>query len=159
MRDKIKAYKSKLENSIAEYMTMPASERSASAVRGMAECWEAMERMERCICHDGRFTQADAENWNAHMINDDGSMGGHWTLAQTNAFAQKVGISFERITEYCWNTAMNMIYSDYCTVATKYGVGTPEFYGEMAKAFLFDKDAKSPNEKMSAYYSGIVTAE
>lgn len=63
------------------------------------------------------------------------------------------------VTEYAWNTAMNMMYSDYCTVATKYGIGSPEFYGDMAKAFLFDKDAKSPNAKMSAYYYGIVDAD
>lgn len=44
-------------------------------------------------------------------------------------------------------------------VASKHGVRTPEFYGEMAKAFLFDKDAKSPKNKMSAYYYGIVMAE
>lgn len=44
-------------------------------------------------------------------------------------------------------------------VASKHGVGIPEFYGEMAKAFLFDKDAKSPKDKMSAYYYGIVMAE
>ena len=159
MKDKIKAYKEKLEQSIAEYMAMPANERSASAVRGMAECWEVLERMEHCICHEGRFTKADAENWNAHMVNDDGTMGGHWSMAQTTAVAQNMGISFEHITEYCWNTAMNMMYSDYCNVAAKRGVGTPEFYAEMAKAFLFDKDAKSPKDKMSAYYYGIVMAE
>ena len=51
---------------------------------------------------------------------------------------------------------MNMMYSDYCTVANKYNVGTPEFYACMAKAFLFEKDAKSPNAKMAAYYFGIV---
>ena len=38
-------------------------------------------------------------------------------------------------------------------------VGTPEFYACMAKAFLFDKDAKSPNAKMTAYYFGIVDVE
>lgn len=54
---------------------------------------------------------------------------------------------------------MNMMYSDYCTVANKYNVGTPEFYACMAKAFLFDKDAKSPNAKMAAYYFGIVDME
>ena len=159
MKDKIKSYKAKLEQSIAEYMAMPANERSASAVRGMAECWEVLERMEHCICHEGRFTKSDAENWNAHMVNDDGTMGGHWSMAQTTAVAQNMGISFEHITEYCWNTAMNMMYSDYCNVASKYGVGTPEFYAEMAKAFLFDKDAKSPKDKMSAYYYGIVAVE
>lgn len=29
----------------------------------------------------------------------------------------------------------------------------------MAKAFLFDKDAKSPKDKMPAYYYGIVAVE
>lgn len=38
-------------------------------------------------------------------------------------------------------------------------VGTPEFYACMAKAFLFDKDAKSPNAKMAAYYFGIADVE
>lgn len=62
-------------------------------------------------------------------------------------------------SDYSWNVAMNMMYSDYCTVANKYNVGTPEFYACMAKAFLFDKDAKSPNAKMAAYYFGIVDVE
>lgn len=38
-------------------------------------------------------------------------------------------------------------------------VGAPEFYACMAKAFLFDKDAKSPNAKMAAYYFGIADVE
>lgn len=88
-----------------------------------------------------------------------GTVGGHWALAQTTAVAQSMGIAFEHITECCWNTAMNMMYSDYCAVAAKHGVGTPEFYGDMAKAFLFDKDAKSPNAKMAAYYCGIVDVD
>lgn len=50
---------------------------------------------------------------------------------------------------------MNMMYSDYCSVAAKYGVNKPEFFADMAKAFLFDKDAKGPKEKLSAYYHGI----
>lgn len=59
-------------------------------------------------------------------------------------------------------TAANSIYTlhaDYCNVASKHGVSTPEFYAEMAKAFLFDKDAKSPKDKMPAYYYGIVAVE
>lgn len=59
------------------------------------------------------------------------------------------------IAEDDWNVAMNMMYSDYCSVAAKYGVNKPEFFADMAKAFLFDKDAKGPKEKLSAYYHGI----
>ena len=159
MKDKIKAYKEKLEKSIAEYMALPSTERTYQAVHGMVACWEAIDSMEHCLCHDGRFTRADADSWNARMVNDDGTMGGHWTIEQTAAVAQSLGVAFDHITEYCWNAAMNMMYSDYCTVATKYGVAMPEFYGDMAKAFLFDKDAKSPAAKISAYYYGIVEAD
>lgn len=159
MKYKIKDYKSRLEKSLAEYMEMPANERTSAAIRSMVECWEAIDTLEHAICREGKFTRADAESWNARMVNDDGTVGGHWALAQTTAVAQSMGITFEHITEYCWNTAMNMMYSDYCTVAAKHGVGTPEFYGDMAKAFLFDKDAKSPNAKMAAYYCGIVDVD
>ena len=85
--------------------------------------------------------------WNAKMLNDDGTTGGHWTIAQTTAVAQSIGVKFDHISDYCWNVAMNMMYSDYCTVANKYNVGTPEFYACMAKAFLFDKDRKAPMQR------------
>ena len=159
MKDEIRVYKKKLEKSIADYMALPSTERTYQAVHGMVECWEAIDSMEHCLCHDGRFTRAEADSWNARMVNDDGTMGGHWSVAQTTTIAQNMGVSFDHITEYTWNAAMNMMYSDYCTVATKYGIGSPEFYGDMAKAFLFDKDAKSPTAKMSAYYYGIVAAD
>lgn len=159
MKDKIKAYKEKLETSLADYMALPSIERTYQAVRGMVECWEAIDSLERCVCRAGTFTRDDADAWNAKMLNDDGTVGGHWSVAQTTAVAQNLGIKFDHITDYCWNTAMNMMYSDYYSVANKYNVGTPEFYACMAKAFLFDKDAESPNAKMAAYYFGIADAE
>lgn len=159
MKDKIKAYKEKLENAISEYMASPSTERTYQAVHGMVDCWEAIDSMEQCLCRTGKFTRDDAEAWNSKMLNDDGTTGGHWTIAQTTAVAQSIGVKFDHISDYCWNVAMNMMYSDYCTVANKYNVGTPEFYACMAKAFLFDKDAKSPNAKMAAYYFGIVDVE
>lgn len=156
MKDKLQAYKEKLEQGIAEYMALPVSERSASAVRGMVECWEAIDEMEHCVCHSEKMTHDDAEKWVSRMVNDDGTMGAHWTMEQTTAVAESVGVAFEHISQWCWWVTMNMMYSDYCTVADKYGVGTAEFYADMAKAFLFDKDAPSPQEKLSAYYYGIV---
>ena len=52
---------------------------------------------------------------------------------------------------------MNMMFSDYYNTAMKFGVATPEFFGELAKEFLFDKDGPDPKEKLSAYYYSIVS--
>ena len=51
---------------------------------------------------------------------------------------------------------MNMMYSDYSGVAEKYGVSIAEFYADMARAFLMDKDGPGAKEKLGAYYHGIV---
>ena len=51
--------------------------------------------------------------------------------------------------------ALNMIYSDYVKVAKKFGVGDKiDFYVDMAKAFLDDKDAGP--DKLARYYKYIV---
>jgi hypothetical protein len=55
---------------------------------------------------------------------------------------------------------MNMMYADYCSVAKKYGVDRPEYYADLAKAFLHDKDYKgTPEEKLWYYYNCIVLDE
>ena len=55
-----------------------------------------------------------------------------------------------------WSTALNVMYSDYYGVAAKYGLDRPEFYADLAKAFLMDKDAGGAEEKMAGYYHGVV---
>lgn len=152
----IAAYKDKLERGIAEYMGMPAGERSAAGVRGMLECWSVVDAAEQALCGgSGDFTRADAEAWCAKMVNEDGTVGPHWTMDQTTAVAESVGVVFDQLAPWCWWAAMCMMYSDYCGVASRYGVGTAEFYADMAKAFLFDRDAGGPRAKMAAYYHGI----
>lgn len=155
-KDIIAAYKDKLERGIAEYMGMPAGERSAAGVRGMLECWSVVDAAEQCLCGgNGDFTRADAEAWCAKMVNEDGTTGPHWTMEQTTAVAESVGVVFDQLAPWCWWAAMCMMYSDYCGVASRYGVGTAEFYADMAKAFLYDRDAGGPRAKMAAYYHGI----
>ena len=159
MKQKLKEYKAKLEKGLADYMQMPVSERSALAVRAMVECWEELTEMEKHLCSDHEFTREDAEAWNKRMVNEDGTTGGHWTVEQTDAVAEAVGVRFEHVSPYCWNAAMNMMYSDYYKAAEKYQVSTPTFYAELAKAFLFDADAVSPRHKLGAYYKCIVDRE
>ena len=146
----IDKYISDLEAGLIKYMQNPISERSSAAVDNMMKCWMNAVKMKSMIKKDFEFTPEKAEKWLLNMQNDDGSTGPHWTLDQTNAYKP------EGVSEYCWECAMNMMYSDYYSVAIAHNVNTPEFYADLAKAFLFDKDAKSPKDKISAYYNCIV---
>ena len=80
------------------------------------------------------------------------------TMEQTTALAESMGLSWDQISPWCWWVTMNMMYSDYGSVAIHYGVSTAEFFAELAQAFLFDKDGPAPKEKLAAYYHGIVKA-
>mgnify|MGYP006873258380 FL=1 len=99
------------------------------------------------------FTEDDARRWTEHMENDDGSMGAHWTLEQTTAVANSIGV---HVDPWIWFAALNMEYSDNFEVAQKYGLDRPEYYADLAKAFLFDKDGGGPEPKIAGYYHGIV---
>ena len=85
-----------------------------------------------------------------------GTTGPHWPMEQTTALAESMGLSWDQISPWCWWIAVNMMYSDYGGVAIHYGVSTAEFFAELARAFLFDKDGPGPKEKLAAYYHGIV---
>lgn len=97
-----------------------------------------------------------AEKWVRSMNGEDPSRpkGGRWNMDELKPMAQKFGIkpdSEEFIEFYVMTNAM---YSDYCEVAKKFNITSPEFYGMMAKAWMEDKDAV-PN-KTAMYYECIV---
>lgn len=152
----VKSYKKRLGESIEKCMTeWSMSERTAAAIDQMVQCWLHTDDMCKHLSA-GSFTAADAEAWTAGLVNDDGSTGAHWDVAQTTAVAESIGVNFEHITREEWYAAMNSMYSDYSRVADKYGIGTADFYADLAKAFLFDKDAPPPKQKLAAYYHCIV---
>ena len=155
-KEYITDYKARLEKGLAEFMELPITEGSAEAVKSMIECLDAVEHLEHCGYHAEALTHEDVMRWYSKMQNDDGSTGQHWTEDQTASIAAAIGVAFDHITaeEFC--AAMNMMYSDYFPVGVKYGVDRPEFYADLAKAFLFDKDGPAPKEKLAAYYHGIV---
>ena len=105
------------------------------------------------------MTGDDAEAWAAHMVNEDGTTGPHWPMEQTTALAESMGLSWDKISPWCWWVTMNMMYSDYSGVAEKYGVSIAEFYADMARAFLMDKDGPGAKKKLAAYYHGIVETD
>ena len=93
-----------------------------------------------------------AKEWTAMMENEDGTKGPHWSMEQIKKVIEQRGIPGDPVE--IW-VAMNMMYSDYCKVAKKLGVNTMDFYAEMARAFLDDKDAGA-HDKLTAYYEYIV---
>lgn len=156
-REHIAKYREKLEDGIAEYMSMPASERNANAVRAMLEGWLMMDEVEPKLCGCADLTREAVEKWANAMRNSDGSAGAHWTLEQTTSLAESLGVELdEKLSPWCWWVTVNMIYSDYYDVASRFGVATPEFFAALARAFLLDEDGPGPVEKLSAYYCGIV---
>ena len=95
--------------------------------------------------------QMSAEQWMRNMEKEDGSKGPKWTKEQVKPYMAQVGYHGP---EYKFWVIMNAMYSDYCKVAKKYGHDRPEYYADLAKAWLEDKDANP--EKAGLYYKHIV---
>mgnify|MGYP000022654090 FL=1 len=155
MTDKIKAYKAKLCEALEACMAEPVSSRSVGSCTMLMDalCKADKITMEPEV---STFTEDDARRWTEHMENDDGSMGAHWTLEQTTAVANSIGV---HVDPWIWFAALNMEYSDNFEVAQKYGLDRPEYYADLAKAFLFDKDGGGPEPKIAGYYHGIVESK
>lgn len=92
-----------------------------------------------------------AQQWVRKMKNADGSTGEHWTYDQTTQVMKQRNIDCDPAEFYA---TMNMLWSDYGKVAEKFGVSNVEYWAELSKAFLMDKDAE--DEKLMLYYECIV---
>ena len=100
--------------------------------------------------HASTLTLEQAKKWVSTMDNADGTTGQHWSPEQTNAVMAQRGIVCDKANFYA---AMNMMYSDYCMVAKSYSADNPNFYADLAAAFLHDKDA-APG-KLVTYWQTI----
>ena len=92
-----------------------------------------------------------AMRWAKSMRNEDGSKSPHWTMDQVRQVMSQKGIDLE-LPEFF--AIMNSLFSDYDPVFKRHNVSTIDFYVDMAKAWLKDKDAV-PN-KATAYYECVV---
>lgn len=152
MTEKIKAYKAKLCEALEACMAEPVCSRSVGSCTMLMDALCKADKI-TMESEASTFTEDDARRWTEHMENDNGSMGAHWTLEQTTAVANSIGV---HVDPWIWFAALNMEYSDNFEVAQKYGLDRPEYYADLAKAFLFDKDGGGPEAKIAGYYHGIV---
>ena len=109
------------------------------------------KRKEKSREHEEKIHERKAKEWADRMENEDGTVGPHWTIEQTKQVAAQRGITCDPIEFWL---CMNMIYSDYFGVAKKLNINSTDFYAEMSKAFLDDKDAVPG--KLYAYFEHVV---
>lgn len=100
------------------------------------------------------LTRETAEEWIRKLENEDGTSGAHWNYDQTKQVITQKGLDCDPVEFF---VAMNLMYSDYGKVAKKMGVNNLDFYVDMAKAFLDDKDAAE--DKLARYYEYVVQAQ
>ena len=104
--------------------------------------------------HDLKMTREMAEEWMMGLQNEDGTKGPHWSFDQAKQVMQQRGISSDPATFW---VVLNMMYSDYCKVFKKHGLGERvDFYADMVAAWLNDKDGPEPTKKAAAYYEYVV---
>lgn len=92
-----------------------------------------------------------AMEWIGKMKHADGTSGMKWTYERAEQLMKQVGYQGEPMEFFA---ILNAMYSDYCKAAKKFGVDRPDFYAELAKAWLEDKDAE--DGKAMLYYECIV---
>ena len=153
----MKEYIEKLYTKLNEAMEKPVTLGSAEEVWLYAKTICRLEKLHGN--HDepeaATFDRETAMQWAANMQNADGTTGPHWTMEQTTAVAESMGIQAPVVPRWAWGVTMNMMYSDYYPVAVEFGINRPEFYAALAKAFLCDKDGPGPEHKLMAYYENI----
>lgn len=97
------------------------------------------------------LTAEEAEEWVRGMKPEDGKKGGRWELQDIRRYAENYGVMPDEVVEFY--AVLNALATDYGKVAKKFGVDRMEYWAEMAKAFMHDKDAKPGKVKL--YYECI----
>lgn len=152
----MKEYMDKLYHKLHEAMEKPVTLGSAEEVGLYAKTICRLEQLDwRADEPEAAFDREIAMRWTQNMENADGTTGPHWSMDQTTAVADGMGIQPHEIPHWAWGVTLNMMYSDYYPVAVEFGLNRPEFYAALAKAFLLDKDGPGPERKLMEYYEHV----
>lgn len=146
MLNRLKAYNERLCEDLCSCLNAPISLGNIKIVKSLMDQIRSVEKFSEKWC----FTSDDAKDWAERMINEDGTTGPHWAMSETSV------IEHSDIDDTCWWLTMNMMYSDYCKIATKFSIQAADFCASLSKAFLEDKDAERGEAKLARYYYGIV---
>lgn len=98
------------------------------------------------------LTEQQATAWVKSMKHNDGSTGELITMEQAKDWLMKKG--YTGISAIDFYAVINAMKSDYSSVAKMFNIMSDDFYGELARAFIMDKDAKP--YKTSLYREYVV---
>ena len=139
----MKEYIEKLYTKLREAMEKPVTLGSAEEVGLYAKTIRRLEKLD-CRADEpdaAAFDRETAMQWAERMQNADGSNGPHWTMEQTTAVAESMGIQEHEIPRWAWSVTMNMMYSDYYPVAVEFGLNTRNSTQPSPKRFCSTKTA------------------
>lgn len=102
--------------------------------------------------HEKKLTREKAEKWVRKMARH----GESWTFEDAKRLGMECGVPEDKQSQIDFFAALNMMASDYRSVAAKFGIDEKKFFSAMAMAFLHDEDGKPPSEKLAAYYKYVV---
>jgi len=97
------------------------------------------------------FDKETAKEWVQAIKKSMGQDWTIWTPEETKKFMDQARAECD--PHEFW-AVMNALHSDYFETAKKYGVERPDFFADLAKAWLEDKDAVK--DKAAAYYEYVV---
>lgn len=136
-------------------------------IRERGGCEDARELAWLYIVHDHmedaqahhereRLTMDEACEWVREMEGTDPEKphGGKWTMDEAWKLARRMGISGEAADMIEFYAVINAMHADYYEVAKKHGVAKPEFFADMACAWMNDADAVEGKAK--AYFEHVV---
>lgn len=104
-----------------------------------------------------KLTREKAEKWVKSMYGDDPKTRGEmWSYQDAKKLAEERGLPTEGQEMIDFYVVLNMCYTDYCKVAKEHGVDTEDYYADLAEAWLYDRDAKPPTEKLMAYHKYVI---
>lgn len=136
-----------------------ARRRSMRTGRFIRDSYDSRRDYEEDMEYDRgeKLSRSDMEHWKRTMSNEDGTKGAHFSTAEAMEAARMAKVNVDKYGQDVFCMTMNMMYSDYMPAASKYGVNRPEFYADLAKNFLDDKDFDGEGaEKLMIYYKTIV---
>ena len=108
-----------------------------------------------------RLTKEELEEWKEKLLKEvDSNERQFFTKEQIGQKAKQLGVEMKDYNEEELVVATAMVYTDYCKTAKKYIGNNMNFFIELAKDWLEDKDsAVKGGEKLAIYYDCIIMAD
>lgn len=108
-----------------------------------------------------RLSKEELEHWKKKLMQEiDEKDKQFFTKEQISQKARQMGVEMKDYNEEELVVATAMVYTDYCKTAKKYIGNNMDFFVELARDWLEDKDTEvKGGEKLAVYYDCIVEGE